>query len=304
MSLFSVLAIFTCLLTINSVSANELFTPVCLNRGHASITLLGVAHDHIYKPSRNGIIEKLIARSNLVLIENTEVLPINGIFSKEKKEINLNAKPFRLAEILDAKGIVELSKLFGVDMSPDLPIGGRLLLQLPDGIMAKKLLVMGHEIQRNEIERVIGQSNMESAAYSLAYSRKIATDSIESASDLYASSTSSLASLKSEIRVALECTKSVVCMDDFRKVQALQYEYLASGTKRSYDDYYQLLMKIPSFARYSLPQRNIQQFKKIKSFLTDGIHALVIVGAAHVGGPIGLAAKFENAGFVSTKCPE
>jgi len=307
----------------------DLFVPTCLEKNGAHVSLFGVNPFTKYTPSPTGQLERAIEKSTLVLLENTETLPRDGRIVPEKEEpaikpaqLFLNPPPdstsatasaslqdhahrpnrntlYRLSELVDRQAVDALSKLFGVDISPDAVLRGDRLAQLPDIIIAKKLEIKGFP-KTDLFAQISGNYNAESMAYSFAQDTGVPVHGIESTDERYESALSAFDALKDEIKAALECTEMMLCPERYHGLRAIN----AQGGVESTETAYGKVMQSPGFSRYTLPERNERQFKKIVSFLRAGTKAQVIVNEERVGGPAGLTAKFEKEGFVRAQCTE
>lgn len=289
--------------SLSSVSAYERYSPLCYRNKTQTLYLLGVHHADIYVPDHDGWLRHEVSRANLVLLENVEVLPEDGKFGSKKKRLLLdNDKAFKLSEVLDNGATVELSQLFGIPLTPETAFPGSLVAKLPDAILGKKIQLISGTQQppADPFKELNGHLSLESAAYSFALSEGKAVYGLESVNGFHHALLAPFEELKAEIRAALACTRDDQCLQDFMASET----YFSDGSPRSYDEVYRAVVRIPSSLRYSLESRNRYQFTSITANLKPDTRALIVVGAAHIGGPIGLAAKFENAGFVRTKCPE
>lgn len=108
--------------------------------------------------------------------------------------------------------------------------------------------------------------------------------------------------IKREIGSLVECTKNDVCMQEFKTHAEKRMAYYFTDTDSSYDYVHQLAVNVPGLARATMIPRNERMAQRLLTSLPKEKKALVIVGAAHIGGPTGLASQLESAKFVKVKC--
>lgn len=304
MEFIKAVAVSLCLTLSSSAFSEQMYMPICYrnNASKSEIILLGTNHFLRYQPRPDGPVERMIEKSNLVLFENTEFLPKDGIFG-EKMELPEDAKrPIRLDSIFEDKDIPEISKILGVKVPLDMQVPRSFVGIFIDSILNKKLqAIYGKEMSLvDRSAPLTGAYNTESAAYVYAHTKQVRVESLESVDEILG--IPELKVLKSEVGALIECAKTEACVEKYKANYALIREQISGDSKYSYDDLSQTLLKMPGFARTTTMARNERMFKRMMSLLLRVKRALVLVGAAHIGGPVGLAEKLEAAKFEKVTC--
>lgn len=292
------------LLLSSSAFAERMYAPICLQERQSKreVTLLGVNHLQKYQPHPNGPIEKLVDKSNFVFFENTALLPTNGVF---RSTMTLPAEiyqPVRLERFVHAKDIARLSRLFGTAHTPGTLVPLAYINTFIEAILGTKLgELTGSDDDRGSLgSQMTDARNIESAAYAYASANKIAARDLETVSQMFG--LMELAEFKKEIRSILACTQNKACMLAFKAHTEKRFAYFFMDTESSYDTAYQLATIAHGFSRVTLDPRNERMVQRLLTSIPREKSALVVVGAAHIGGPNGLAAKLESAKFTRVKC--
>jgi len=247
--------------------------------------------------------ENLIDNSNLVFFENTEVLPKDGIFRIKMAFPEEAKQPVRLDRFVEPQDMPKLSQLFGTSYSPETSIPLAAVCIFVDSILARKLVQTAESndsYKGNPFSQVIGSHNVESASYAYALANKVQVRDLETVSEMFG--VPEFPAIKKEIGRVIECAQSNACMQEYKAHFDKRIAYFFTDTESSYDNMYQISVNDPGTMRATLIPRNERMAYRLLTLLPKEKKALVIVGAAHIGGPDGLAAKLESANFVKVKC--
>ncbi|SDI57881.1 TraB/GumN family protein [Propionivibrio dicarboxylicus] len=264
------------------------------------VTLQGVIHTtsvDLHEP----VVEKLFNQVSVVMFENTSLFPDDGIFKKLETFPDEYRKVVRLNRVVDEKHIPRLSKLFNIALTRDSPVFISTISNFVASIIVKRLQNDGLVAQSitNPWKNLIGASNVEAVAYAYARQHQIPVRDLESVGE--SSGLPEIYEIKDQVDRTMECIDDAKCLQDWNARRLSIADHISSPIK-SYDDTYRVVMNSHDTLRITLAPRNQRMFKKMMSFLQDGAHALVIVGAAHIGGPSGLGAKLAYEKFIRTPC--
>lgn len=293
------------LLLSSSVFSEQMYSPICykdrLNK--REVVLIGVNHFHRYRPHADGVVEKLIDASDLVYFENSEVLPKDGVFTPKMAFPEEAKQTIRLDRFVEMQDIPRLSQLFGMSYLPETSIPPGAVVTFVESILAKQLVQAAgsnDSYKRNPFIQVIGSYNVESASYAYALANKVQVRDLETVSETFAAP--EFHAIKKEVGRVIECAQSDVCMQEYKAYTDKRIAYYATDAESSYDYMYQISVGTPGAMRATIVQRNERMAQRLLTSLPNEKKALVIVGAAHVGGPTGLASKLESAKFIKVKC--
>ena len=267
-----------------------------------TVTLLGSQHFRTYAPSPNGLVERLVDKSNQVFFENADYYPKDGVFSAEFQSPKELDPLVRLDSFVNANDIPEISRIFGIKMSGDTQLYISIVPVMANIIYAGKLRFDQDSEQPSEIPKnpLIGAYSLESAAYVYALRQKKKVTNLETPYEMFGGP--EFEKIKDEISYAISCSKNEDCLRKRKGNERLLSNYQPEPSKYSYDELYRLSANNHDIAMFSLPHRNERWSAKLISLSAKGARSLVIVGATHIGGPVGLASKLESAKFVKVKC--
>ena len=305
MAISKLVSVLLGLMLSSSVLSEQMYSPICYHDkiNKREVVLLGVNHFLRYQPHSNGIVENLVNNSNLVFFENTEVLPRDGVFRLKTMFPERAKQPIRLDRFIDAQDIPKLSQLFGTPFSPEMSIPLGMVSIFVESILAKKLVRAAGDTdspQNNSLLQMDGSYNVESAAYAYALSNNVQTHDLETISEMLG--VIEFPAIKREIGNLIECAQNSTCVQEYKTYVDKRNTYLFTDAENSYEYIYQLSANALGFVRTTMIPKNERMAHQLLTSLSRGNKALVIVGASHIGGPIGLASKLESAGFIKVKC--
>lgn len=165
------------LLLSTSVFSEQMYSPICFQDrpNKREVILLGVSHFLRYQPHVNGIVEKLLDKSNLVFFENAKVLPKDGIFRSTMAFPEEAKQPVKLERFVDVRDMPELTNLFGMSYSSETSIPLASVITFVESILARKLIqTTGSNgfYKGNPFSQIIDSYNVESASYAYALANR------------------------------------------------------------------------------------------------------------------------------------
>lgn len=281
------------------------YPPICYQQQHnlREVILLGVNHYRPYSPRLGGLMENRVDHADLVFFENTGTFPKDGIFRIGITTPAESRQGIRLDRFVNAQDIPRLSELFGKSFSPGTEIPLATVGMFVDSILVLKLIKMVEKDRYSGSQpfaQIRNTANVESASYAYALTRSIPASDLESLEETLG--VREFPAIKNEAAKALECTNSAACIEDYKQHLDKRLAYAASEVDSDYDAAYELSVNSSVYTRAVLAPRNERMTHRLLASLPKGKRALVIVGAGHVGGPNGMAAKLEAAGFGRVSC--
>jgi len=102
------------------------------------------------------------------------------------------------------------------------------------------------------------------------------------------------------VNAAIDCAEKSACMKNWEKTNSEIMD--GNFGEGGYDEFYRRFHIYPSLGTRTLPARNAVMHKNIVNLLGNSSSTLVIVGAAHVGGPSGLLNLLNGDGFMPVQC--
>lgn len=281
----------------NTALAAE-FEMQCYSSQHkGEISIIGVTHIFLPSESYREEFRKTISKHNIVLLENTEVMPPNGIFGASQVNVPFNNTTFNIKDFVSKEEVSTISELLQINFNDDALLPEHLFVYFPDVIMSKKFLHMGIK-REHSFKKAANRTTLESFSYATALQLNIPVYGLETAKEAYGLASADKDGLKAEIRAALDCINNSQCLN--AHLEAL--DYMDRSEKMSYEEALAMTSRMPSFVRYTMKNRNSLHSKKILSHATKETRILAILGAAHISGEEGIAKKIENAGFTRTEC--
>jgi hypothetical protein len=100
------------------------------------------------------------------------------------------------------------------------------------------------------------------------------------------------------INEAISCAEKSECIRNYPEVLA----YSMEAKFLDYETPYRLYIKYPSLNSRTLPVRNGVMHKNILRLTRNVKNTLVVVGAAHLGGDVGLISRLKEDGFTTVSC--